>query len=172
MGTVLLALGLAALLVKGPADAPAFVRVKPIDTEMRRLVIEGYTRSSTFRRLMTEIHQTNVIVVIQFGGCDKGRIRSCVSHVEGDQRQRHIRIKVDTRTTSNGLIATIAHELHHALEIAREPDAANAEHVLALYRRIAIGRCAEGLSEECETNAALEVERRVNEELTQAARPR
>ena len=34
-------------------------------------------------------------------------MRSCVSHVEGDSRQRHIRIKLDTGATTNGLIATI-----------------------------------------------------------------
>jgi hypothetical protein len=153
-------------------EAPRLVRVKPADAEMRRLVLAGLARSATFRALVDEIHRTNVVVVIQFGQCARGRVRSCVSHVAGDRRQRHIRIKLDTGATTNGLIATIAHELHHALEIAREPDVTNSELALALYRRIAIGGCGEGLSERCETEAALRIEARVNEELARGLRSR
>jgi hypothetical protein len=85
--------------------------------------------------------------------------------VAGDERQRHIRIKVDTRTTDDRLIATIAHELQHALEIAQRPEVTNSQQVLALYRTIGIGKCRQGLSELCETEAALQVETLVNTEL-------
>jgi uncharacterized protein YjaZ len=90
--------------------------------------------------------------------------------VEGDSRQRHIAVKVNTRTTDDRLIATIAHELHHALEIAREPEVTNSDQALALYRRIAMGRCGEGLDERCETEAALQIEAQVNEELARGSR--
>ena len=151
-------------------EVPRLVRVKPVDAEMRRLVLSGHTRSATFRALMAEIHQTNVVVVIQFGQCAKGRVRSCVSHVESDSRQRHIRIKVNTNTTNDRLIATIAHELQHALEIAREPEVTNSDQALALYRRIAIGRCGQGLDELFETEAALQIEAQVNDELARGSR--
>ena len=151
-------------------QAPRLVRVKPADAEMRRLVLSGHARSTTFRALMDEIHQANVVVVIQFGLCAKGRVRSCVSHVEGDSRQRHIAVKVNTGTTDDRLIATIAHELHHALEIAREPGVTNSDQALALYRRIAVGRCGQGLDERCETDGAMQIEARVNDELARRSR--
>jgi hypothetical protein len=145
-------------------DAVRLTRVKPADSEMR-LVLDGISRSPGFRALVDEIHHFNVIVVIQFGSCANGRIRSCVSHVEGDERQRHVRIKVNTRATDDRLIATIAHELHHALEIAREPQVIDSRTALQLYRRIASGKCGQGLSEQCETDAAAKVEAKVNAEL-------
>jgi hypothetical protein len=153
------------------SDAPVrLIRVKPADAEIRRLVLDGARRSATFRALIDDIHTFNVIVVIQFGLCANGRIRSCVSHVEGDERQRHIRVKVNTRTTDDRLIATIAHELQHALEIAREPAVVNSEKALQLYRKIATGKCRQGLSEECETDAALQVEAKVSDELARTPR--
>lgn len=141
------------------------IRLKPADPEMRRLIQAGNVRSDVFRAIVDELQRSNTIVVVQFGTCANGRVRSCVSHVEGDTRQRHIRIKVNTQTTNDRLIATIAHELQHAVEIAREVNVTNSEQALALYRRIATGRCAEGLSDLCETDAALAVERRVLQEL-------
>jgi hypothetical protein len=133
------------------------------------LILEGDRRSATFRELVDEIQRSNVVVVAGFGLCAGGQFRSCVSHVAGDQRQRHIRIVVNTRTTNDHLIATIAHELQHAVEIVREPGATDVETVVALYRRIGTGKCRQGLSEICETNAAQLAERRVRNELDQAA---
>jgi hypothetical protein len=149
---------------QSPVAVP-LVRLKPADTEMRRLIGEGYGRSTAFRELVDAIHRTNAIVTVQFGLCANGRFRSCVTNVTGDDRGRTIRIKVNTRTTDNRLIATIAHELWHALEILAEPEAIDPERVLALYRRIGIGACREGLSERCETEAARALESRVEAEL-------
>jgi hypothetical protein len=146
-------------------DAPQLIRVRPADAEMRRLVVDGHRRSPTFRALIAELHQSNVMVTIQGGACAKGRIRSCVSDVQTDGRQRFVRVKVDFRTTDDRLIATIGHELQHAVEIAREPDVSTSEQVLSLYRRIAFGACGQGLSARCETEAALDVEARVKDEL-------
>ena len=150
---------------QSPAPAAPLVRLKPADPEMRRLIGEGYGRSTSFRELVDAIHRTNAIVTVQFGLCANGRFRSCVTNVAGDHRARSIRIKVNTRTTDNRLIATIAHELWHAIEILGEPGATDPERVLALYRRIGIGACREGLSDRCETEAARAVESRVEEEL-------
>lgn len=143
---------------------PQLIRLKPANAEMRRLVIDGHQKSATFRSLVDEIHRSNAVVAVQFGLCANGRYRSCVSHVEGDDRQRHVRVKIQARGTEDRLIATIAHELQHVVEILREPGVTNAERALALYRRIGLGKCREGLSEACETEEARAIEARVLEE--------
>ena len=140
------------------------VRLKPADAELRRLIKAGFDRSTTFRSLIDAIHATNGIVTVQMGMCASGRFRSCVTDVSGNERVRTVRIKVDPRTTDNRLIATIAHELHHATEILAE-DVRDANGALALYRRIGSGDCKKGLSDACETDAALAAEARVLEEL-------
>jgi hypothetical protein len=40
-----------------------------------------------------------------------------VTSVNASTIERHIRISVDTRTSHNALIATMAHELQHALRL-------------------------------------------------------
>ena len=122
------------------AEERAFTRVRGADDTMRALIREGDARSESFRAMVDEIHRSNAIVMVQFGFCANGQVRSCVVNVHGDARQRHIRILVDTRTTNDRLISTIAHELHHSLEVIRTSEVTTGEQVLALYRRIAKGR--------------------------------
>ena len=152
------------------SGAVPLVRLKPADAGMRRLISEGFDRSATFRALVDAIHRSNGVVIVQYGLCANGRFRSCVTNVDGDRDRRSIRIKVDTRANDNRLIATIAHELHHALEILSDPEVADPKAVVALYRRIGTGACRQGLSEACETDEALRVETVVNDELARRTR--
>ena len=153
-----------------PAGEIQFVRLKPAGPDLRRLLVEGHSRSEVFRALVDEIQRSNAVVVIQFGLCANGRFRSCVTSVDGDSRQRHVRVKIKPRPTDDRLIASVAHELQHVVEIVRQPDVTNAETALSLYRRIGTGRCREGLSEACETEAALSIEARVLDDLWRVAR--
>jgi len=147
-------------------DVPGlFTRVRSTERFMISLIREGYDRSSTFGSLVDTLQQSNVIVYVQPAVCAGGRIRSCLTSVNGSAAERHIRINVDTRTSHNALIGTIAHELQHAVEIAEHTDVFDAPAARRLYRAIGIGRCRDGLSDECETRSAIAAESRVMEEL-------
>ena len=144
-----------------------FTRVRSNERYMIKLIREGYERSSTFRDLVDFLQQTNVIVSVQPLPCAGGRIRSCLVGVKGSRQERHLWIKVDPQhTIENRLIATVAHELQHAVEIAERPDVFDGPSAIRLYRAVAIGRCGEGLSEACETTRALAAERSVLAELS------
>ena len=145
---------------------PLYTRVRSEDRYLRGLIRRGYDQSPAFRELIDALQHSNVIVLVQPGLCAKGRIRSCLVAVDGSEHDRHIRIRLDPRhTIENGLIAAVAHELQHAVEVAESPDVLDSASLAALYRRIAIGRCGQGLSDECETTRALTTERTVYLEL-------
>lgn len=163
-------LALAAVLFSGDPSNVSFTHVRAPETFMTELLVEGYDRSATLRGLVDSLQHSNVIVVVLPGLCAGGRIRSCVVSVAGSARDRQIRIKIDTRTSHNRLIATIAHELLHALEIAERPDVTDGAAALRLYRQIGLGRCRDGLSDECETMRALETEKKVLEEISRTGR--
>lgn len=148
-----------------------FTRVRSSEPYINELIHEGYARSAAFRGLVDVLQHSNVVVSIHPLACAGGRIRSCLVAVEGSSRERHIWIKVDPQhTIKDRLIATIAHELQHAVEIAERPDVFDASSMLQLYRRISIGECGRGVSEECETVRALDTEKRVIEELSGKSR--
>jgi hypothetical protein len=160
------AVALAVAPIMAQPSSLALTRLKPADAEMRRLILEGHARSAVFRGLVDEIQRSNAVVVVQFGFCANGRIRSRISNVDGDLQRRHIRIKLNTKATDDRLIATIAHELQHAVEIVREPDTVDVATTLLLYRRIGTQDCQSGLTDKCETETAIEIEALVNRELS------
>jgi hypothetical protein len=145
---------------------PLCTRVRSDDRYVIDLIRQGYNQSATFRALVDALQHSNVIVFVQPGLCAGGRIRSCLVAVAGSDHDRHIRIRLfPQHIIENGLIATIAHELQHAVEVAESPHVVDGASLAALYRRIATGHCGQGLSEECETTRALETERTVYQEL-------
>jgi hypothetical protein len=161
---------LAAVIFSSDGANVSFTRVRAPETFMIELVREGYERSPAFRELVDTLQRSNVIVVVEPGLCAGGRIRSCVVAVAGSARDRQIRIKIDTHASHDRLIATIAHELQHAVEIAERTDVFDGAAALKLYRNIGLGRCRDGLSDECETARALATEKEVLTELSKAIR--
>jgi hypothetical protein len=138
--------------------------VRSTERFMISLIREGYDRSSTFGSLVDTLQQSNVIVYVQPAVCAGGRIRPCLTSVSGSAADRHVRINVDARTSHNALIGTIAHELQHAVAIAEHTDVFDAPAAHQLYRTTGIGRCRDGLSDECETSSDIATESRVMEE--------
>jgi hypothetical protein len=159
------ALAFAVWLESSVADE-GFTHVRSTVAYVRTLIKEGYERSPGFRDLVDTLQRSNAIVLVQPGSCAGGRIRSCLVSIDGSLVERQIRIKVDPQhTIRDRLIATIAHELQHAVEIAEQPDVFDAPGAMRLFRRLAFGACRAGLSEECETERALATEDRVGREL-------
>src|SRR5262245_34216688 len=119
-------------------DAPGlFTRVRSTERFIIALIREGYERSATFRGLVAKLQHSNAIVLVQPATCGGGRIRSCLVSVSELQGGRHIRIKVDPHTSHDVLIATVAHELQHAVEVVEHPDVIDATSLLRLYRQLA-----------------------------------
>ena len=154
-----------ALPISADATPGLFTRVRSTERFMIALIREGYDRSPTFSVLVDAIQHSKTIVLVQPAKCAGGRIRSCLVSVSEFHGERHIRILVDPHTSHDVLIATVAHELQHAIEIIEHPDVIDAHSLLRLYRQLAFGRCRDGLSEECETERALATERNVLDEL-------
>jgi hypothetical protein len=147
-----------------------YTRVRGVGPDMTRLIETADVRSETFRALVDTIRQSNAIVIVQSGRCSNARFRSCLTHVEGNEQARNVRILVDTRVAEDRLMATIAHELHHATELLSDISVTDAAGVLRFYRQRARGDCGRGLSEVCETEEALLTETRVLDELQRSSR--
>jgi hypothetical protein len=91
--------------------------------------------SNTFRRLVDTIDGTDGIVYVEPGRCGKN-VRACMAlTVTVAGPNRILRVVVDTRKTDCELMASIAHELWHAMEVLREPSLTNNAALFYFYAR-------------------------------------
>ena len=140
----------------GPGDAPADVptvaanrsalaasllanesrRVRSTNGRISKLLAEGVRRSRTFADIVSQVHETNVIVYLEpvhdLPGGMSGRI--VLQTVAGGQR--YLRVQVRATLPTDQTISVIAHELRHALEVAADTSVVDDDGLVALYKRI------------------------------------
>ncbi|HVH57833.1 MAG TPA: hypothetical protein VM791_16330 [Vicinamibacterales bacterium] len=96
--------------------------VRPEDGALHTLIAEGVERSQTFRDLITLLDTTDVVVYVRFSPC-AGRVPACLLWVSPSPGARRLLIKLDRFAGSeDSLTALLAHELHHATEVASSPE--------------------------------------------------
>src|SRR5215510_14353455 len=99
------------------------------------LLSEASMRSKTFRELVASIENTDGIVYVEPGSCRHG-VRACLSlSVTAGGGYRILRVMVDLATDMVALMATIGHELRHALEILTHPTVRTTEQAYMFYSR-------------------------------------
>jgi hypothetical protein len=140
--------------------------VRSTDSAILEIVREGSRRSETFRSLVDALNQTGTIVYVERGVCGFGHYSACLPHaVTLAGNIRYLRILIDSSRAAD-MVPLIAHELQHALEIARAPAIRTADDITALFRRI--GRsppCPRGVPDCYETSEALAIGDAVLKEL-------
>jgi len=138
--TVLAAVVASTLSVPASASNVDERRVRSTDASVLALVREGVERSAIFSTLVDRIGRSNGIVYVEFGYCAFGRVNGCVlSFIASSHGDRYLRILVSpdkNRRSHDQLLALIAHELRHALEVLEHPEVVDVSTMEALYRRI------------------------------------
>ena len=120
------------------ADKPIVVdaeRVRSDDAALSALIREATDRSPTFRHLKDRIQVSDGLVYIVRGRCGHYR-RACLAFWVGVvPPNRLLRIVVDYDRADEEAMATIAHELRHALEVLDEPNVRSAAAMFFFYKR-------------------------------------
>ena len=108
-------------------STPAMPRVRSEGASIAELIAAASATSTTFRGLVEAINDTNGIVYVESGKCGHG-VRACLTHsIQVAGPHRILRVVVDLRRDRTELMCVIGHELHHALEVLREPGIATTE---------------------------------------------
>ena len=110
-------------LLAGAADAPApeiGPRVRSSHAYLRAMIGEAVLRSPTFRRIVAAIEATDGIVYVEHGAC-RHNVRACLAlDVTAAGGFRILRVIVDARQPDWDVMASIGHELRHALEVLEQ----------------------------------------------------
>jgi hypothetical protein len=143
-------------------DAPDR-HVRAPDDRVRALLNYGFHRSRTFADLLVQLNRSDVIVYIEAVMTLPKETMGRITIVPRSGFARYLRMQIRADLTRREAIALIAHEMRHALEIAAEPEARDANGLIKLYERI--GHASGGMHS-YDTTAAQDVGRKVMSEIT------
>lgn len=135
--------------------------VRPLQRRGRLLLDRGVRESATFRRLATEIAASDVVAYVDLDTNGKAGLDGAVEFVAAGGGVRYLKVWLRANRCDDEILATFAHELQHAVEIARDAHVVNALALAVFYQTA-------GTSDNpgrYETKAAQEVARQVAAEL-------
>jgi hypothetical protein len=159
--------GLSGAISRGSADSSLGPRVRSSHAYLRAMIDEAVLRSSTFRSIVAAIGTTNGIVYVEHGACVHS-LRACLTlDVTPAAGYRILRVIVDARQPDWDVMASIGHELRHALEVLENPALVDAASVYLFYAQ---GR--EANNHPFETRAAIDAGFAVRNEVSSFARGR
>ncbi len=140
-------------------------RVRPVKEgvfETASLLQEAERRSSTIRRLVAALEQTDVVIYIELAPSVPNR-SGRLTFVAANRSFRMFRISLDMRNPVDDQIKWLGHELAHALEVGLAPDVRSESTMKGLYARI--GRRVDG-GPDFETAGAEQTGRLVKAEIS------
>jgi hypothetical protein len=97
-------------------------RVRTSEPRIRALLAYGFQHSPTFADLLSQLNRSDVIVYIESMMTLPRETMGRITVVPAE-RARYLRMQIRLDMSRRQLIALIAHEMRHALEIAAAPDA-------------------------------------------------
>lgn len=110
--------------------------VRALDPQLEELLVQGVYRSPTLGYLLASLQQSDVIVQIVSSPSLPLSTPARLMLVPKPRSVRFVRIEVRLEGSDDDLIATLGHELRHAVEIAEAPEVRDDRALEKLYRRI------------------------------------
>src|SRR5437762_12569216 len=126
---------LTAVLAAQELEGP---HVRSGQPEIAVLIATGLSQSSTFRRLVETLNESDVIVYVH-PKLRHPALRGYLCHnVAARGGHRYLHVAIDMHGTPARLIALLAHELQHAVEVASDTNVRDAAAVEHLFERISL----------------------------------
>ena len=151
-----------------PDEAWREARIRPQDPRLVELLRAGVARSATLRDIVNRLEAGNVIVYVSLSPTLRSGIAGKLTWMTGAGAFRYVKATINSDQRADQMIATLAHELQHALEVSADTTVVDQRSLLGLYKRI--GRPSlSGASAGWETTTAQQTGLQVGRELNAAA---
>lgn len=111
-------------------------RLRPQDPRSVQVLREGAARSATFRALVNRIEASNLIVYIAVNPILKSSLSGALTWMTRAGDYRYVRASISADLTLDQMIASVAHELQHAVEVIEDESVTDERSLVALYKRI------------------------------------
>lgn len=143
-------------------------RIRANDSRATVLLQNGLERSSHVRTLADRIDGADVVVYMDVERRMDSSLAGRLTFIGQGGRYRYVRVTINASLNNDLMIASLAHELQHVVEVIEHPEVTSEGGLKRLYQRIGVSNRASG-TEGWETKAAQEMTQEVRRELSAAA---
>ena len=158
----LLALTLAPARVCAQTLVP---HLRPETPGLRSLTTRAAERSPIVHELIDRLDQSSVIVYLRHRVFGPVAVDGQTGLLSASSTHRFLVIELACDRSELTQMATLAHELHHALEIAGEPSVVDVPSLMRFYTRVGSALQPMGVTRTFETQAAADTGARARHEL-------
>jgi hypothetical protein len=154
-----------ALSAATPFAAEDTLHVHVGDRSLTTLMERGMAGSGTFRSLVAQLDAAPIQVLVR---CDSFMPEGLSGHlnlVTSVGSVRYVRVAIRCSLPVRKQLSMLAHELQHALEIAINPEIVDADSMESYYADVGFLTRIDNTHRSFETDAALEIERLVYQEM-------
>jgi len=111
-------------------------RIRPQDARIKQVLTEGAARSATFAALVARVEASNVIVYVAINPLLRSSLSGSLTWMTRAGQYRYLRASISPEMLFDQMIATVAHELQHAVEVIGDDSVTDEKSLANLYRRI------------------------------------
>jgi hypothetical protein len=127
--------------------------VRSSNARVLEVLRHAMAQSPSFRDLIATLDFLDRVVYVEEGTCHPPEFRSCL-HMVRNRDSKVLVVQLATRQPTAALVAQLAHELYHAVEIAREPAVVDDASMRQLFDRIGYRSCVDANMTCWETRSA------------------
>ena len=161
-------LGTLTMLAAGQAVAraqePPAPHVRADSDDVRTLIDEGVRRSPTIRALVDRLDQSDVVAYVRIRSLSGVRLDGRLVFLTAGGGRRYVVVELSCERPRDVQLATLGHELRHAVEIADAPGVTDSRALAGFFARV--GTNTGGWREQTfETASAVAAGRQVHHDL-------
>jgi hypothetical protein len=145
---------------------PSFrgTHVRGVTPRMRDLVVTGANRSATFRGLLARLERSDVVAYVYEEAAPGRALDGWLTFQSAAGGYRYVQIRIALRSRASRNIATLGHELQHAVEIAERPWIVDAPTMAAAYASLGHAAVSVRSTRAFDTVAAVRIGQRIGRE--------
>lgn len=111
-------------------------RIRTSDARSALILRLGLERSAILRQQVEEIEGGRVIVYVVLSGDMPERLAGSLNFAGMAGGYRYLRVSLNADVPADQIVASLAHELQHVLEVMANPDVQDDKSLNSLYQRI------------------------------------
>ncbi len=140
--------------------------VRPLTPMARVALIRGLEQSPSFRALVERLNRSDIVVYVRDRRALPPALAAYLTFMTSAGGVRYVMVQLSRRLTPSQQVATLGHELQHAVEIAERPWIVDAPSLAGEYTSLAVAKPPDGPAMQVfETARALAAAQRILGEL-------